>query len=475
MDRAFSSGASGTPPTAPVSPSIGHPTGGNPGTGTPPTKPGPYWYYMITEELRALIVAAGLTPDQSNTTQLAQAVQAMITATINQDYKVSVRYTTTGNITLSGLGTQANGDWGTALTAGDRILAKDQSTGSQNGIYIAAASAWTRATDADGAGELTSGAIVAVEEGVVHVDTQWMLVTDGIITLGSTALTFLRKDASPSAVGFRNRIINGSMLIDQRNAGASQTFTAGAVLAYCVDRWYGYCTGGNVTGQRVVGSGASMFRYQFTGAASVTKIGFCQRIERANSIDLAGGSATLSVDLANSLLTTVNWTAWYANTNDTFGTLASPTRTQIATGSFTVNSTISRYSATFAVPAGATTGIEVEFSVGAQTSGSWTIGEVQLESGVSQTAMERRLPNVEISACHRFFQKAVMPIQGTYPEAGTTGFAVWIFKTEMRVAPTVTYVGSNGSGGTPAVDGTYVSASSSYPVIGAGTTASAEL
>lgn len=74
MDRAFASGASGTPPTAPASPSIGYPTKGNAGTGTPATKPGEYWYHMITEEMRAVITAAGLTPSQSDLTQLLQAL-----------------------------------------------------------------------------------------------------------------------------------------------------------------------------------------------------------------------------------------------------------------------------------------------------------------------------------------------------------------------------------------------------------------
>ena len=74
MDRAFASGASGTPPTAPASPSIGYPTKGNAGTGTPATKPGEYWYHMITEEMRAVIAAAGLTPSQSDLTQLLQAL-----------------------------------------------------------------------------------------------------------------------------------------------------------------------------------------------------------------------------------------------------------------------------------------------------------------------------------------------------------------------------------------------------------------
>lgn len=201
MDRAFSSGASGTPPSAPGSPSTGYATGGNPGTGTPATKPGAYWYHMVTEELRALIVAAGLTPDHTNTSQIAQAVQAMIAAGAANDFKASVRAATTANI--AGLGGSApNTLDGVTLVANDRILVKDQTTASQNGIYVVttlgtgANGTWTRGTDADGLGELTSGAQVSVEEGTANADTQWTLTTDGTITIGTTALLFERKDGS---------------------------------------------------------------------------------------------------------------------------------------------------------------------------------------------------------------------------------------------------------------------------------------
>lgn len=76
MDRAFQSGAAGSAPTAPASPSIGYPTAGNPGTGTPATKPGPYWYHMIMEELMAIVAAAGITPAQGNLTQLLTALRS---------------------------------------------------------------------------------------------------------------------------------------------------------------------------------------------------------------------------------------------------------------------------------------------------------------------------------------------------------------------------------------------------------------
>ena len=240
--------------------------------------------------------------------------------------------------------------------------------------------------------------------------------------------------------GLRNRIINGAMAVDQRNTGAAQTITAGAALAYTADRWYGYCTGANVTGQRVQGARAGLFRYRFTGAASVTAIGFGQRIEQLNCAALAGTTATLSVDLANSVLTTVTWTAFYANTADAFGTLASPTRTQIATGTFTVNSTVTRYSTSISIPSVATTGIEIVFTVGAQTSGTWTIGDVQLEPGTVATPFERRSFGQELALCQRYYCIVPSATFG-FPCPSTGGFAtiqIYPFPQAMRVAPTVT-------------------------------------
>jgi hypothetical protein len=250
--------------------------------------------------------------------------------------------------------------------------------------------------------------------------------------------------------GARNRIINGAMAIDQRNAGASQTITAAAALAYSVDRWYAYCTGANVTGQRIQGATANQYYYRFTGAASVTAIGFGQRIEALNSADLAGTAATLSVKLANSVLTTVTWTAFYATTTDTFGTLASPTRTQIATGTFTVNSTVTQYSTNISIPSAATTGIEIVFTVGAQTSGTWTIGNVQLEAGTVATPFERRSYGQELALCQRYFERTSSSIRA----AGTSGGFIgghMSFAVTKRAVPTMTYInidfGSIGSFG----------------------------
>jgi hypothetical protein len=111
------------------------------------------------------------------------------------DYKQSVRAATTVDVPNIASAAPSVLD-GVTLALNDRILVKDQATASQNGFYIVAVlgtganGTWTRSTDADAAGELTSGALVAVESGTINADSQWILTTDGVITIGTTALTF---------------------------------------------------------------------------------------------------------------------------------------------------------------------------------------------------------------------------------------------------------------------------------------------
>ena len=244
------------------------------------------------------------------------------------------------------------------------------------------------------------------------------------------------------------------MALDQRNSAASQTFTAAGALAYSVDRWYGYCTGANVTGQQVAGSTTptnTQFRYKFTGAASVTAVGFGQRIEQKNSYDLAGSTCTLSADLGiSATLTTVTWTASYATTTaDTFGSLASPTITQIATGTFTVSATMTNFSANISVPAAATTGIQILFTVGALTAGlTWTVGNVQFEKGSTATSFDYRPYGTELALCQRYFV-------GNYEYWFTSGYDAsyttvnrgglsWTY--QMRTTPSITITAGSMTG-----------------------------
>ena len=250
---------------------------------------------------------------------------------------------------------------------------------------------------------------------------------------------------------FRNRFINGGMTIAQR--ATSATVTAGTAVPTAstgypsVDRWYVYSTGANVTAAQVAGSGAVKNHLQITGAASVTAVGVGQRIEVANSYDLAGSNVTLGVDLANSLLTTVTWTAYYATTADTFGTVGTPTKTSIATGTFTVTSAVTRYTANIAIPAAATTGVEVVFTVGAQISGTWTIGNVQLELGLVSSTFESRTYGQELALCQRYYETSGgtggSALLYARPDsvnicADAVGYAV-----EKRATPTVTLTNSN--------------------------------
>jgi len=79
---------------------------------------------------------------------------------------------------------------GVTLTNGDRILVKDQTTQSQNGIYVRTSSTvWTRSVDADTAAELTGGAFVFVEQGTDNADNGYVFTHEGTPTIGTTSLT----------------------------------------------------------------------------------------------------------------------------------------------------------------------------------------------------------------------------------------------------------------------------------------------
>ena len=107
------------------------------------------------------------------------------------DVKQSVRVATTANGTLATAFANGQTVDGVTLATNDRILLKNQSTGSENGIYtVNASGAPTRATDFDANSEVTGGAFFFVEEGTVNADNGFALTNDGAITVGTTALTF---------------------------------------------------------------------------------------------------------------------------------------------------------------------------------------------------------------------------------------------------------------------------------------------
>lgn len=103
------------------------------------------------------------------------------------DVKASVKVATTGsNITISTALNSGDTLDGVTLANGDRVLVKDQTDKTENGIYVVAASP-ARAEDANAAGELSGGSFVFVEEGTENADTGWVVTTNGAITPGTTA------------------------------------------------------------------------------------------------------------------------------------------------------------------------------------------------------------------------------------------------------------------------------------------------
>jgi len=129
------------------------------------------------------------------------------------DPKGSVRAATTTNITLSN--TQSID--GVSVIAGDRVLVKNQSTGSENGIYVVSAGAWSRAADFDGSpsNEVTGGAYCFVEEGTANADTGWVLTTNNPITIGSTSLVFTQFTGTGGAT-----VAGSNTQIQYNNSGA---------------------------------------------------------------------------------------------------------------------------------------------------------------------------------------------------------------------------------------------------------------
>lgn len=235
----------------------------------------------------------------------------------------------------------------------------------------------------------------------------------------------------------KNKIVNGGFRIDQRNNYGIQNIIAAAALVYTCDKWYAYCSGANVTAT------CASSAYAFFGAASVTGIFFGQRIEGLECQDLVGQACTLSFTTSNTFLGTMTWAIYYATSLNAFGTRASPTRTLISTGSVVANGT---FNVSFTPPAGAQNGIEVVFSVGAQTSGTWSMFNVQVVSGSVTSAFQNLPLAIDILRCQRFYE--IGTYLETLPLSNASIVASYLspvnFKVTKFASPTVT--GANDQG-----------------------------
>jgi len=146
------------------------------------------FFKFTTDGSTLAAIRVATTPTDANDVASKSYVDSSISGL---DVKNSVRAATTAAGTLAS--DFENGDTidGVTLATGDRILIKDQTSGSENGVYVVEASgAPTRASDFDADAEVTAGAFFFVEEGTTNGDSGFVLTTDGTITLDTTSLTF---------------------------------------------------------------------------------------------------------------------------------------------------------------------------------------------------------------------------------------------------------------------------------------------
>lgn len=113
--------------------------------------------------------------------------------------KTPCRLVTTGsNITLAGLQTIDS----VVTVAEDRILVKDQTTTTDNGIYVASTGNWSRSVDADSISEFGKGMILYILEGTLHSGKGFQLTSTTPLVIGTTAIAFTALSYPYSAIEF---------------------------------------------------------------------------------------------------------------------------------------------------------------------------------------------------------------------------------------------------------------------------------
>ena len=123
--------------------------------------------------------------DGYNTSTISEYGQKL--TLLNLDFTVSCLAATTVNITLTGAQTID----GIAVVAGNLVLVKNQSTASQNGVYIVASGSWTRHSTLDASSDYSDNFVVYVSSGATNQKTLWLgAVLSTNFTLGSSNLYF---------------------------------------------------------------------------------------------------------------------------------------------------------------------------------------------------------------------------------------------------------------------------------------------
>jgi hypothetical protein len=234
--------------------------------------------------------------------------------------------------------------------------------------------------------------------------------------------------------GFKNRIINGAMMIDQRNAGASVTNSTGII--YTLDRWAVQTVSANCSIQQVAGSTGNNKALRITGTTGNTNTLLSQKIEANNIADLAGQTITVSFTLYGSASGSVSVRFLYPTATDNYTSTTEP----VSGTSVSFTSTATTYTVTRTLDANANKGLWVVIERGATGSGvTWSVENFQLEKGSTATSFDYRPYGTELALCQRYYTNGdhytVLPAGA----AGQLRRAEVRFPVSMRAAPTVTF------------------------------------
>lgn len=279
-----------------------------------------------SQRITALATPAAGT-DAANKAYVDSIVQGL-------DPKASTVAATTASVTLSGTQTID----GIALSAGARVLVKNQTTASQNGIYVVAAGAWARSTDADTFAKLVS-AYLFVEQGSTQADTSFTCTVDTGGSLGSTAITFVQfSGAGTNTAGTGLSLSGNAFSITNTGITAGNKGSASAVPVITVNA-QGQLTGSSDTDIAIAASqvttGTLTVARGGTNATSFTNNQIVQ-FDGTRLASLASPSYSLTGSLSAAKTITSLTVDAYGRTTAATGADIAIAATQITSGSVAV-------------------------------------------------------------------------------------------------------------------------------------------
>jgi hypothetical protein len=292
--------------------------------------------------------------------------------------------------------------------------------------------------------------LLKLDQTASFMDAKNNLVSNVANPLSSQdAVTLSYLNSYPTPVGFRNRLINGDMRIDQRHAGASQTVSSsdsGDTL-YRVDRWQVLVSTGTITAQQIGNVGGFKDVLQLTGSSSNPAVGILQRIESLNTFDLASTTVTLSAYVASSSVTAISWAAYYPTATDNWSGAS-----LFQSGTWYLTPTLTRQTAQISLPSQAVNGLQIYFALASLNTGvTFTITGVQLELGSNASPFEVRPYDYELQRCQRYCRawrelaSSNNQVIGNAQAISSSSFAVSLpLSVPLRVPPTGVYYSSAG-------------------------------